>query len=145
MAAQTMSGILTRFQAVLEAPPLSLDPSANPFTDEAVPNLTIDNTYRVVAGGIVNDKPTSNFQSLRIDRVVVTIAQTMKMDGYAAQRDLEDLLDAIERAVIADGPDHGYFASLEKGSRKVERPKGTDLCRASLNFLCDYDFDSSAE
>jgi hypothetical protein len=145
MAAQTISAILERFEAVLSAPPLNLDPSPNPFTDEAVPNLSINDTFRVVAGGLVNDRITSNFQSVRLDRVTVTIARTLDMDGYQAQRDLQDLLDSIERAVIADGTNHGYMASLEKGSRKGERPKGTDLCRASLNFLVDYDFDSSAE
>jgi len=145
MAAQTISGILERFEAVLSSPPLNLDPSPNPFTDEAVPNLSINDTFRVVAGGIVNDRTTSNFQSVRLDRITVTIAKTLDMDGYQAQRDLQDLLDTVERALIADGPEHGYFASPEKGSRKTERPKGTDLCRASLSMLVDYDFSSAEE
>jgi hypothetical protein len=145
MAAQTISAILERFQAVLEAPPLSLTPSLEPFGDTAVPNALIDETYRLVAGGVVNDRTTSNWQSVRLDRITITIAQALKMDGYAAQRDLQTLLDDIERALVNDGPDHGYFASVEKGSRKTERPKGTDLCRASLNMLVDYDFSSAQE
>lgn len=143
MAAQTMSAILDRFKTVLEAPPLNLVASTNPFDDADVPATLVDMTYRLVSAGLVSDVPTSNYQSLRIERVTVTMAKTIGFQGYTAQQTLHNTLDAIERAVIADGPDHGYLVSIEKGSRKVTRPKNTDLLQASISFLVDYDYSES--
>lgn len=144
MAAQTLSAILDRMQTVLEAAPLSLVSSTSPFEDTNVPNALVDTTYRLTAGGVVSDVPTSNFQTVRVDRVTVTIEKMLAFDGYAAQQSIQDSLDAIERAIVADGTNNGYFASVEKGSRKVTRPKGTDVCQASLNFLVDYDFSEAS-
>jgi hypothetical protein len=144
MAATTMSAILTRFETVLEAPPINLVRAPQPFSDDQVPNALVDSSYRVMAGGIVRDEPTSNFQSMRVERVTVSVMQALKMDGYQAQRDLEDLCDVIERELIADGLAQGYLVSIEKGSKKAVRPKGTDICRAEVNLLVDYDWDASA-
>jgi hypothetical protein len=140
MPALVLSTILERFQAVLEASPLYLTASVDPFSDVAMPNTLVDTAFRLTAGGMVSSRSTSNYQAVRIDRVTVTVQQALKFSGYAAQADLQDLMDAIERALIADGPDQGYSVTVEKGSRKVERPKGADICRASLNLLVDYDF-----
>lgn len=138
-----MSAILTRFETVLEAAPLNLQKAPQPFSDEQVPNALVDSTYRVVGGGIVRDDATCNFQSYRVERIAVCVMQTLKMDGYQAQRDLADLCDTIERQILADGLSNGYLATVEKGSRKITRPKNTDICRADMNFLVDYDFDAS--
>jgi hypothetical protein len=140
MAAQTISDILTRIETVLAASPLNLLLNPDPFSDEGVPNALVDTTCRVTSGGMVHSKSTSNHQALRIDRVTVTVQKTLKFEGYEAQRELQDLLDDVERAVIADGPDHGYMVSIEKGSRKITRKKDSDVVEASLNFLVDYDF-----
>ena len=73
----------------------------------------------------------------------VTVQQPLSFEGYQAQRDLQNVLDDIERAVIADGPDHSYMAHVEKGSRKIVRKKNADVCEASINFLVDYDFNEA--
>lgn len=143
MATQTSAGILERFEAVLEAPPCLLRKSQNPFTTEAETNIEVGTTYRLIAGGVVNDRPTSGWQCVRLERIIVTVQQRLNFDGYQAQRNIQDLCDTIERAIVADGPDHSYHVSLEKGGRKVTRPKDTDLCEAAIAFLVDYDFDSS--
>ncbi len=140
MAATTISAILERIETVLQAEPLVLTRSIDPFTDALTPNTMVDTTFRVVAGGMVRENSQSNYSTARVDRVTVTVAQALKFDGYQAQRDLQDLLDDIERAIIADGPDQGYMVTVEKGSRKVTRPKDSDLCQASISFFCDYDF-----
>jgi len=138
-----MGAILTRFETVLQAAPLSLVKAPSPFSDDQVANALVDTSFRVMGGGVVRDEPVSHYQSYRVDRVTVSVMQMLKMDGYDAQRDLEDLCDDIERYVIADGTSQGYSVTVEKGSRKVVRPKGTDICRAEVNFLVDYDFDAS--
>lgn len=144
MAAQTMSAILERFETVLQAPPCLLKPSNNPFSEVADPSITINETYRVTAGGLVGiPLEVGNYQEARLERVTVTVYQRMDMDGYQAQKDIQDVLDTVERAIIADGPDNGYMVTLEKGSRKLTNPKKTDLIEASLSFMVDYDFDGS--
>lgn len=141
MATQTTAGILERFEAVLQAPPCLLRPSANPFTDTAEPSVTIDVTYRLMAGGLAGEPMTTGYYAdARLERIAVVLYKAMEFDAYQAQKDLQDLLDTVERAIIADGPDHGYMAYLEKGSGKVTRPKATDLCEATLNFLVDFDY-----
>jgi len=141
MATQTTSGILERFEAVLQAPPCLLKPSSNPFTDTSEPNISIDTTYRLMAGGLIGTPLTTGYYSeARMERVTVTLYKSMEFDGYQAQKDLADLLDVVARAIIADGPDNGYMVTEEKGSRKPVRPKGTDLCEASLSFMVDFDY-----
>lgn len=144
MAAQTMSGILARFETVLQAPPLNLVKSTSPFDDADVPNTLTDMAFRVLAGGIVSDVPTTNYASLRLDRVTVSVGKMLAFDGYGAQRAVQDLLDTIEQRIVADGIDHGYFASLEKGSRKSVKPKNADICQASISFLVDYDYSEAS-
>src|SRR5690242_4320524 len=143
MATQTIAAILERVETVLQDPPCLLKPSANPFTETTTPNIDINETYRVQAAGVLSDTDVGNFLSARRERVIVTLYQRMDFDGYQAQRDLQDLLNTVERAIIADGPDHSYMAFLEKGSGKVTRPKDTDLCEAPLSFIVDYDYDQS--
>ncbi len=141
MANQTITGILERFQAVLEEAPLNLKPTRHPFSHENEANLNISDTYRVIAGGNVHTHEMGNGQQTRIDRVIVTLERPLDFDGYGAQTGLEDLLDTVEAYIYADGTDNGYYPTLEKGSRKVTKPKkDSDVCEASLAFLCDYDF-----
>jgi hypothetical protein len=140
MAATTVSAIIERVEQVLVAEPLALTLNPDPFSDEGVPNSLVDTSCRVTSGGVVHSRSTSNYQALRIDRVTVTVQKTLSFEGYEAQRALQDLLDDIERAIIADGPEHGYMASVEKGSRKITRKKDSDVCQASIDFLVDYDY-----
>jgi hypothetical protein len=142
MATQTTAGILERFETVLQDPPCLLKPSNNPFTEATEPNISINETYRLQTGGLLSDLPVGNYFSARRERIIVTLYQRMDMDPYQAQRDLQDLLDTVERAIVADGTDHGYMADVEKGSRKATRPnKDSDLYEAQLSFMVDYDFD----
>lgn len=142
--ATTSSAILERVEMVLQAQPLSLTLAPNPFTDDVVPNTLVAETVRVQSGGIVKDTDVSNYKVLRLERISVTLQRALQFEGYEAQRDLQDVLDDIERAVIADGPDHDYFVTVEKGSRKITRKKDSDVCEASLNFIVDYDFSEVA-
>ena len=145
MAATTMSAILERFDTVLQDEPCLLKPSSNPFTDTSESNISIDTTYLLQAGGLVGTPLTTGYYSdARVERVTISLYKTMEFDAYQAQKDLMDLLDVVERAVIADGPDNGYMVTVEKGSRKVTRPKGTDLCEAALSFLVDFDYSELA-
>jgi hypothetical protein len=143
MSAQTISAILERVETVLAAAPLNLELARQPFSSEGVPNSLVDTTCRVTSGGMVHSRSTSNYQALRIDRITVTVGKTMNFDGYESQRALQDLLDEIERAIIADGPEHGYMVSVEKGSRKITQKKDSDVYEASINFLADYDFNEA--
>ena len=104
----------------------------------------VDSAFRLVPGGLVGQTCQSNYSTARIERIVVTVNRMTQFDAYDVQRALEDQLDAIERAIIADGPDHSYMASIEKGSRKVTRKKDSDVIEASINFLVDFDFSEVA-
>lgn len=138
--ATTSSAILERVEMVLQAQPLNLTLAPNPFTDDVVPNTLVSETVRVQSGGIVKDDDISNYTVLRLERITVTLQRALQFEGYEAQRDLQDVLDDIERAVIADGPDHDYMVTVEKGSRKITRKKDSDVCEASLHFIVDYMF-----
>jgi hypothetical protein len=144
MAATTLSAILTRFETVLQAAPLSLSPAGDPYSSEGISGPEVDSAFRLVPGGLVGQTCQSNYSTARIERIVVTVNRMTQFDAYDVQRALEDQLDAIERAIIADGPDHSYMASIEKGSRKVTRKKDSDVIEASINFLVDFDFSEVA-
>jgi hypothetical protein len=141
MAATTISAILERFESVLQSEPLNLTLSTTPFSDEVVPNTLVNEVCRVQSGGVVSSRSTSNYQALRMDRVSVSIQRALQFEAYQTQRDIQDILDDIERYVIADGPEHGYMVTVEKGSRKIVRRKDADVVDASIHFLVDYDFD----
>ncbi len=140
MAATTLAAILERFEAVISTAPLSLTLSKQPFGDETEPNLVVDVLARVTSGGMAGQRSQSNHSEARMDRVIVSLQQAMKFDGYGAQRDLAILCDDVVRAIIADAIDQGYDVTEEKGSRKMSNPKKTDLVRADIGFLVDYDW-----
>jgi hypothetical protein len=140
MAQTTISAIIERIETVLAAEPLTLTLGPDPNSDRAVPNSLVDTTFRVTHGGVISSRSSSNFSEARIDRVTVTVQKAMNFDGNDAQRQIQDLLDDIERAVIADGPDHSYMVNVEKGSRKTTRKKDSDVFESAIHFLCDYDW-----
>jgi hypothetical protein len=140
MAATTISAILERFETVLVAAPLNYTLTDQPFSDEQTPGTMVDQMVRVNSGGLVNSRSTSADQEVRLDRITVQVQRTLKFEGYDEQRALQDVLDEIERAIRADGPDNFYSASIEKGSRKAVRRKDSDVVEASLNFIVDYDW-----
>jgi hypothetical protein len=141
MAATTPAAILERIRTVLEAEPLALVANGDPFSDVGMPNALVDSAFRILHGGMVHESTIAPGMTLRIDRITVTVQQALNFDGYQAMQDLQDRLDDIQRAILADGADHSYMATVEKGSRKVTRPKDADVCIASLSFLIDFDFD----
>jgi hypothetical protein len=145
MAETTISAILDRFATLLEAEPLNLVSAGDPFSDTAIPNVSVGSTYRLMSGGLVRDTQQSNYMSARVERVTVIVQAPLNFDGYQAQRDLQDVCDAIERAVIAAfGVAPKVGIAVEKGSRKITRKKDSDVCEASLSFQCDYDFNEAA-
>lgn len=144
MAFQTTAGILARLAAVLEASPCSLTASPTPFSVETVAAAMVNVTYRLRAAGVTNERGLSNYAVARMERFEVTLQRRLDFDAYDAQEDLQTVLDTVERAVIADGPNNSYSATVEKGSRKVTRPKNADVAEAAIVFLCDYDFNELA-
>jgi hypothetical protein len=141
MPATTASAILTRFETVLAAAPLSLTKSIHPFGIATEANTVVDTLFRVLYGGSAGmPLSQSNHSEARLDRITVSVHRTLKDDAYAAQRALADLCDSVVKAIIADGGSNGYNAFEDKGSRKIVRPKDTDLCVAEIQFIVDYDW-----
>src|SRR5688572_24567364 len=123
MATTTLATIMARWRAVLEAAPLNLQATVEPFSDETQPTTLVDNAYRIVSGGRINSKALGNRQWALMDRLSVHVTRKMGMDGQAAQEALLDLMDDIEAALLNDGDgDNNYQATVEKGSRKLSRP-----------------------
>ncbi len=143
MSATTIGAIMQRFQTVLEAAPISLERSGDPFTDTGTPGGMTDRTYRLVHAGLVHSTPMSAGLVVRIERITVTIMRAMQFDGYVAQIDVQDQLDAVERAIVADLVAQSINVNVEKGSRKVTRPKNANICVGAINFLVDFDFNES--
>ncbi len=144
MADTTISAILSRIETLLTTSSgLGLTLSPDPWSGENIPGTLSNDTVRVRSGGQIGAPVCqSNFASARLDRIVITVTRSLMGEGgpYQAQRDISDVLDDIERAVIADGPDHDYMVSTEKGSRKVTHPKDATVCEAELILVVDYDF-----
>lgn len=143
MPATTLAAILARFKTVLEASPLSLKVTNDPYGAETIANTATDTAVQIQAGGLVSEKPQGGDQWVRIDRVNVVLFRKMAFDGHDAQNDLQTLLDSIEARVIADGTNNSYEAVVEKGSRKVTRKKDSDVLQATVAFQVDYDFSKS--
>ena len=147
MADTTLSAILLRIETVLtQSSGLGLTLSTDPFSGENVPGTLTNDTVRVRSGGQVGAPVCqSNFASARMDRVIVIVTRQLMGEGgaYQAQRDILDVLDDIERAVIADGPEHGFMVTVDKGARKVTHPKDSMVCEAEIGLIVDYDFNEA--
>jgi hypothetical protein len=142
MPALVLSDILARFRTVLEASPVFLVETREPFSHERQPNATLEHSYYLEDGGIVSSKSVSNFDAVRLDRLTVYIAKKLAFDGTTAFDALQDTLVAAERALIADGPAQGYSVDVEQ--RRLTRPAGKDYGIGSLTVTVDYDFDETA-
>ena len=140
MANTTLSAIMARFRTVLEADPLNLQPTVEPFSDEPQPATLVDNAYRIVSGGTVNKRAIGYRVWAVQERIGVHLARKMGSDGQVAQEALLDLLDIIESKVVQDGDNNSYQASMEKGSRKFTRPKDAQVINGAVNFIVDFDW-----
>lgn len=138
MAETTLTAILTRFSAVLEAAPLSLVPTADAFSHDRQPTGLADNTYFVDDGGLVSSRPVGNYKAVRIDKLTVLVALKINRDGHARKKVMETTLLTIERYIKADGPANGYHAEFA-GGRRVTHPRGSELLIGSIAFTVDYD------
>lgn len=136
MADLTLKQIIDRFQAVMEASPISMTATREPFTHDRQPNGLLTNTYRIEDAGVLDSKSASNSKAVRVDTLRVWIAQKMAFSGQTAVETVEDKVVAIERALIADGKAQGYHVMLR--GRDPKR-KG-DLVIASLTVSVDYDY-----
>lgn len=143
MANTTLSAIMTRFRTVLEAEPLLMKPTVEPFSDEPQPSTLVDNSYRIVSGGTVNKRAMGYRVWAVQDRIVVHLSRKMGPDGQVAQEALLDLFDDVESLLMQDGDDHSYQATAEKGSRKFTRPKDSQVINGSMSFVVDYDWSES--
>ena len=143
MAETTLSAILTRFAAVLEAEPLNLKPSLDAFSHGRQPNTLLDQAYYLEDGGLQDNRPVGNRKAARIDRVVIYFARKLSFDGVAARQAMSDQQLTAERYLKADGPDHGYHVEMS-GGRRITRPRGGDFLIGSLALTVDYDVDEEA-
>ncbi len=141
MAATTLKAIVDRFQAVLEASPLSLKATRDAFSHDRQPNALLDGTYYIQDDGVAESRPVSNHADVRIDRLTVFLARKLAFDGQTQKETIETTLNTIERYLIADGPANSYHAFI--GGRRVTRPAGTDIAIGSITVHVDYDFSTS--
>lgn len=138
MAATTLSAIMDRFTSVLEADPLFLKPTKEPFSHDLSPNTVLDSAYRIQDEGIQSTRPVGASQFVRVDRICIYIAKKLNFAGQASVETMEDTLNTIERQILADDADHDYHASVD--SRRVTNPPKTDIAIGSLSFLVDFDY-----
>lgn len=141
MAATTLKAIMDRFQAVLEASPLSLKATKEPFSHDRSPNAVIDTAYRIEDGGIASSRPVGASQFVRADRLTVFLAKKLNFAAQSSVETLETTLNTIERYILADDANNNYHASLE--ARRITRPPDSDVAVASLVFVVDYDYSGS--
>lgn len=140
MAALTLKQIIDRFQAVMEAAPIAMTATREPFSHDLQPAGLVTNTYRVEDGGLRDTKPMTNHASARVDTLRIWIARKIAFAGQTAVEAIEESLVAIERAIKADGAAQSYHAEIVG---RDPRRKG-DLVIASITFSVDYDFSESA-
>lgn len=140
MAFLTLKQIIDRFQVVMEAAPIAMKATREPFSHDRQPAGLVTNTYRIEDAGLAASKSMSNHAAARMDTLRVWIARKMAFAGQTALETVEDSLVAIERALIADGLAQGYHVSP---AGRDPRPSG-DLVIASITFTVDYDFNESA-
>lgn len=140
MAALTPTGIINRLQVVMEASPISMVQTREPFSHERQPSGLIQNVYRIEDAGLVSTRPITNRTQARIDAYRVWFTRKMAFAGQTALEAVEDSIVAIERAVIADGLAQGYHVTF---AGRNPRAVG-DLVIASVTFNVDYDFSESA-
>lgn len=143
MAATTLSAILERFEAVLQAAPLRLTLTRHPYGDKLEANAITDDAVSIQSVGLIGARSQSNYAEARMERITVTLHRALSFSGYQAQRDLSDLCDAVVQALIADGADHDYDVTEEKGSRKQVLPKDSDVAQAQISLCVDYDWNEA--
>lgn len=142
MADQTLAAIFARFRTVLEASPLSLKATKDAFSHDRQPNSLLHGSYYLADGGLVSSRPVGNYKAVRIDRVVIYIAASLKFAGETAKETMETTLLTAERYIKADGHAQSYHAEIASG-RRISRPKGGDFLIASLPITVDYDVNES--
>jgi hypothetical protein len=136
MADFTTEGLINRFQAVMEAAPLSMTLTREPFSHDRQPAGLITNTYRVEDSGLASSRAATNHAQVRIDTLRIWFARKLAFAGQTALETAEATIVAIERAILADGRAQGYHAVL---TARDPRRSG-DLVIASVTFQLDYDF-----
>lgn len=138
MADTTLSAIIDRVQAVVEASPVSLLKSKDAFTHERQPNALLTDTYHLADGGLYTSVDVTSNAEARVDRLQILVARKVTFDSTAAMEAMHATLRAIERALIADGPAHSYNAQLN--GRTVTKTAGKDFLIGSITMLFDYDY-----
>lgn len=136
MATTTLKAIIDRFQAVLEAAPLSLVATKEPFSHDRQPNAVLNTAYRVEDAGLSDTASVSNGVQVRRDTLRVWVARKVMFAGQTSAESLHDTLVSIERAIKADGASNSYHAEIT--GREITREG--DILTASVDFVVDYDF-----
>lgn len=140
MPSYTPATLRAHLQALVEASPLSLTATREPFSFDRQPNAVLDGTY-VLDQALVSERSLTAGVAARIERFTLTVARLTKIDGETALQALLAELTTIDRAVRADGIDSGYHAWPIAGSLTAQRPAGRDFCLGQVAWTCDYDFE----
>jgi hypothetical protein len=141
MPATDLKSIIDAWQLVLEAPPVSLVMASQAFSHDRQPNANMQDTYWIDDGGPVSRRSCTNFQEVRIDRLIVMVAKPVSFAGQAQFETMEQLGDTIYRQLCADGRTNGW--NVEAANRRITNPPDTELIIASFGFTVDYDFSSA--
>ena len=138
MAATTIKAIIDRFQAVIEASPISLTATVQPFSFDTQPATALDDRYWVEDAGLSESQSVTNNAEVRIDRLTVWLALRHTLGGQSQAEALEATLVNVERYIVADGPANSYAATMD--GREIQRKEDTGVILAALAFLVDYDY-----
>lgn len=141
MSDTTLKAIIDRFQAVLEASPISLTATRDAFSHDRQPNALLTNTYHVEDDGLQGTQSITNHKEARIDRLTVFVARKLDFAPQTAKETMETLLTTIERYLKADGLSNNYHVNLQ--NRRVTRPAGKDFLIGSVTLTVDYDFNAA--
>jgi hypothetical protein len=136
MADFTTEGLINRFQAVMEAAPLSMVLTREPFSHDRQPAGLVQNTYRIEDAGLASSRPASNHAQVRVDNFKVWFARKIAFAGQTALEAAEATIVVIERAILVDGRAQGYHPVL---TGRDPRRFG-DLVIVAVSFDVDYDF-----
>jgi len=134
MALTTLVDILGSVSAALEAPPLSMIASREPFSIVRQSNLVADGSYWLEDGGMVSNRPVTSYRAARIDAITISVAVKGAFAREQQRRAVLTRLQSVERALIADGEAQGYHVAVAE--RGVKRP-GKEYLVGTLRVTVD--------
>jgi hypothetical protein len=137
MATTTLTEVLTRIRAVLEAAPLSLVAAASPFAaDDDLP-IPCDRAYWIEPGPLASALAMGSYMQARIDTLDLVVALRAEFAEGGPEAMLLVLI-AVGRALVHNGDAEGYHVQIGSASAKYRR--GREFTVGTLAVTVDYDF-----